>query len=515
MHRMTGYDAQFIYDEAPNEPQHTLKLLILDETASRAYSFESAKASVGRRLSAVPVLGWRALRVPFGLHHPLWISDEEPDLGHHLRRAALPSPGGHGELCELVSEIASTPLDPDRPLWEIWFLEGFEGGKVVTVLKISHALADGGSTKELLEAAFPNTDQGAGFLNPAEQTGQNLSLLDGAQSGSASGSDGAYIPADRTPGRRELVRSAILDLGRDWFVRIPRLVAQAYRARRARREAKPVVPGPQPLSAPRNFFGGPLSRRRRFFFITLPLARAKMIKSRFGVTVNDVLLATVAGATARYLRDRDEPTSEPMLGGMAASTRSDEHRGRFGNRLTSEFLWLPIEIDDPVERLHAAARYAAEAKQRIASRKGIHPESWIELLPPILVRTISSMLRLLARYANPPGSVFVSNVAGPREPLLAGEGKIENFVSVGHMKFIASLNVTVWSYADKLNFALYACARTVPDLAPIARYLDAAFEELFEAAMEDAGMHDPAAEGGDGSADRGRPTSEPEHPVAA
>src|SRR5437660_654072 len=151
MHRMTGFDALFLYDEAPNEPQHTLKVAILGPGAVARYSFDRAKKEVRARLAGTPPFCWRALRVPFDLHHPVWIEDPAIDVDHHVRRLGIPSPGGRRELCEVISEIAGSPLDPTKPLWEIWFLEGYEGGRIVAVLKMNHALADGESTRELLE----------------------------------------------------------------------------------------------------------------------------------------------------------------------------------------------------------------------------------------------------------------------------------------------------------------------------------------------------------------------------
>src|SRR5437867_1351899 len=147
---MSGFDAQFIYDEQPEEPQHTLKISFLSAAASAAWSFESARRDLARRIAAIEPLQWRAVRVPLDLHHPVWVADPDLDLDWHVRRTAVRAPGGRDELCEAISQILSVPLDPDRPLWELWWLEGYEGG-VVAVLKISHALADGAASRRLLE----------------------------------------------------------------------------------------------------------------------------------------------------------------------------------------------------------------------------------------------------------------------------------------------------------------------------------------------------------------------------
>jgi hypothetical protein len=154
MHRLTGFDAAFIYDERANEPQHTLKIAIWSPEASARYSLERTRRFVAARLPDIPPLRWRALRVPFDLHHPVWCESGAVDLVQHVRRLGIPAPAGRRELCEVISEIASQPLHPERPLWELWMLDGYEGDKVVAVLKLSHALADGGEARNLIERLY-------------------------------------------------------------------------------------------------------------------------------------------------------------------------------------------------------------------------------------------------------------------------------------------------------------------------------------------------------------------------
>ena len=129
MHRMTGFDAAFIYDERPDETQHTLKISIWSPRASERYTIERTRRWMRVRLRELPPLRWRSVRVPFDLHHPVWIDGGEVDVARHVKRLVVPAPAGRRELCELISEVASQPLDPSRPLWELWMLEGFEGDK--------------------------------------------------------------------------------------------------------------------------------------------------------------------------------------------------------------------------------------------------------------------------------------------------------------------------------------------------------------------------------------------------
>jgi diacylglycerol O-acyltransferase len=460
MHRMTGFDALFLYDEAPNEPQHTIKVAILGPGAAARYSFERAKKEVGARVAETPPFCWRAVRVPFDLHHPVWVEDPALDVDHHVRRLGIPAPGGRRELCEVVSEIASSPLDTTRPLWEIWFLEGYEGGRIVAVLKMNHALADGESTRELLER-----------LLAEKPTARDETATHGIASARCA----------PVPSRRRLLREAVRDLRRDLVEEIPRLYRAWRRAFAERRLEKAQGESLNPFRSPRHAFGGPLSRRRTFCFTTAPLADARQIKAAFGVTLNDVILAVVAGGARRYLELRRDLPAEPILGSIAASIRTEEQRGTFGNRITTCFLRLPTHVADPIERLRTAHEEAVVAKRKIATRRGAHLEQWIAALPPILVKRLGPTMRLAARLTRVSGGVIVSNVAGPRRALYAGTTPVENFVSVGHMKYVAGLNVTVWSYADKLNFAIYACREAVPDAWPIAEAIEESLRELLQA----------------------------------
>jgi diacylglycerol O-acyltransferase / wax synthase len=455
MQRVSGYDAAFLYDERPEEPQHTLKVAVWGREASARYSLERTRRLLAARVAELPPLRWRAVRVPLDLHHPVWVEDPELDVARHLHRLALPAPAGHRELVETISEIASCPLDPDRPLWELWMLEGYRGDRVVAVLKMCHALADGGETRELLERLYVG--------EPEAET--------------------ARLVGEPLPGRAALVRDALRDRVRD-LGRLPGLLRAAWRAWRREAPARPAdVPRVSMFASPATPFAGPPSRRRSFDFASVPLDDARAIRHAFGTTINDVVVATVAGALRAYLRERDALPGLPTLAHMPASIRAPDELGRFGNRVTSRPIALPTHLADPVARLRAAAAATRDAKQRIARMRGTCLEDWMRFGPPSLTKLVGRGMRALVRLRpDLPGGVVVSSVKGPETPLCAPGGPIETLVSVGHVKYTAGLNVTVWSYADQLNFGLFACARAVPDLDHVAVRIAEAFAELRGAA---------------------------------
>jgi WS/DGAT/MGAT family acyltransferase len=464
---MSGYDAQFVYDERPTEPQHTLKVSIYSAEASARYSFDGAKRELRGRLRDLPPLRWRAVRVPLDLHHPVWVEDPELDVERHVFRLVLRAPGGRRELCDAISRVTSRPLDPNRPLWEMWMLEGYQGGRIVSVLKMSHALADGGASRELLERLYSQRPVAA------PTTGS------------------APLPSESLPSRWTLVRDALRDRLRDAVVELPRLVRASLAARRrfraARRSGDLPDGGSLPLLRwPHTPFSGSLSRRRAFHFTSVPLDDARKIRRARDCTINDVVLATVAGAARRYLLAHGALPDLPTLGYMPVSIRERHEVGTWGNHFTAQSVALPTQLECPLARLRAVARATARIKAEVALRRGALFEEWMGRLPPVVLKVLSYTARTLAQvHPHAPGSICVSSVRGPAERLHTLGGPVENFISVGHMKYSAGLNVTVWSYADRLNFGLYACARAVPDLWRISEQIDAAFEELLEAATCD------------------------------
>lgn len=464
MQRMTGYDAAFIYDERPEEPQHTLKVAVWSAQASAAYSLEGTRRFVRARLAQIPPLRWRVLRVPLDLYHPVLVEDPELDLDFHVRRRVLQPPGGRHELCEEISRIASVPLDSERPLWELWMLEGYQEEKVVAVLKMSHALADGAASRELMERLYA-----PGPLPDAT---------------------GAWC-GEPLPSRFALVRDALRDGTRDAFRELPRLGHVTRTVRRALRQT-PVArlyrgPRISLRSSPLTPFAGPPGRERRFCFTTVLLEEAKEIRRTLGCTINDVVLATAAGGVRDYLRSRSALPGLPILAHMPASIRADGERDAWGNRITSRSIPLPTHIADPVERLRAVSQISREVKEDLKRRRGADLEDWLRWLPPVVTKGIGQAARAFVRtHPHFPGGITVSNVPGPSEELHAPGGPVENIISVGHVKYVAGLNITVWSYAGKLNFGLYTCPESAPEPCRLAEMLAGAFEGLRKAATREA-----------------------------
>jgi WS/DGAT/MGAT family acyltransferase len=394
----------------------------------------------------------------------MWIEDPNFDLSRHLKRTAVPPPGGEREMDAVIGEIASTQLRRDRPLWEIWALEGMAGGRVGFVAKIHHAMADGVAAAALLANVLSADPEPADPPPPAEP----------------------WRP-DEIPDARTLRREAAR-VRRAGLKGIPALYKQTRAGAKElskHRETATIRP-PRPIrDVPRTSFNGPLSPNRVFSTITLPLEDFKKVKSAFGVTLNDIVLAVAGGSVRRYLDERGERLDRSLVAAVPVSTDKPEDVARLGgNKVANMFTTLATDIADPVARVRAIHDVTKEAKvaQNILGADTM--ANWLEYAPP---RSFNWFMRQYsgrgwAGKHRPPINLVVSNVPGPRAPLYIAGAKLAALYSVGPILEGIGLNITVWSYIDQMNFAAIACRDLLPEVHRITDGLTDALGELMAAA---------------------------------
>jgi len=452
--RLSGSDATFVLDEAI-EPQHTLKIAVFDEQSSLTFDFDRVADALDRAVEILPQMQWRVQFVPLGLGHPVWVPDPGYHARNHLRRAGLPEPGGKPELCKKIAEVASQPVPAGRPPWELWFLEGFEGHRVVAVLKMNHALADGGTFADLLDLVTrPAPDMPP--IAPA-------------------------IPRAATPtSRRAALREGTHDLLQAVRHELPRRTRAVLRAY-IRDKKKIAQRPPSRFGAPPVPWRGPLTPERSFSWVSVPLDEVKQIARVIPGTVNDVVLAIVAGVVRQYLVEEGMLTERPVIANTAVRTRKASDTRLWGTAVTALPFELPTHLSDPLARLHAAHAQTAMVKAEVATRP-VHMEDWFDFSPPAMLRPALRLTRLAAHRVN--GAVIISNVKGPREKRYIGGIGIENFLSCGHLKYAAGVNTTVWSYDKLLNFTVYGCSRTLPDAELFTQRILSAFDELRSATID-------------------------------
>src|SRR5262245_48076895 len=461
--RLTGIDASFLYMETPTLHMHTIKVAVLEPSPDVDYSIGRVKADLRERLHLLPPFRRRVIEVPFGLHHPVWIEDPTFDLDRHVRRAVLPSPGGARELDCMISRVASAPLDRRCPLWELWFVEGLAGGRVAAVAKIHHAVADGVAVAGLLANVMaPGL---SGLAEPAREA--------------------RWMP-EVVPSRARLLRDALRDHRRQ-VRRLPALVRRTLNNLRAVshwRNAAAVTP-PLPLrDTPQTSFNGSLTARRTFVSTALPLDEIGLVRRTFGVTLNDVLLAVVAGTLRARLDRRRERPARPRVAEVPVATDPSQARRLAGNRLSNIFTSLCTDVADPVTRLRAIHDVMASAKSLHGVLGPDLFEAWMQYAPPKLS---SWWMRLYAglhvvNHHRPPVNVIVSCVPGPRAELGWPGGTIEAIYSVGPIIEGTALNFTAWTYVDRLCVGALTCPDVIPDLPAIVEGLHDALADLVVAA---------------------------------
>jgi diacylglycerol O-acyltransferase len=458
---MTGLDASFLYNETPTLHMHTLKLAVLEPPASGEFpAREVVRDEFERRLHLVPPFRRRVIEVPLRLHHPVWIEDPDFDIDRHIHLVRVPAPGGRADLDAVVSELAGFPLDRNRPLWDLYVLEGLEGGRIGVLVKIHHAAADGVAVTRLL-ANVMSTSIDA--MDPPPPT----------------------VPwhGEALPSRRRLLADAAVDHLAQ-VRRLPRLVRDTVRRTRAskavRQEAAVTPPRPI-LDTPRTPLGGSLTPHRSFATADLPLDEAKRVKDAFGVTVNDVILATVAGAVRGWLLDLDALPARALVAGVPVSAGDPAEADRMGgNRVSNLFTSLATDVADPVERLRAIHEVTKVAKQVHNLLGADLMQDWVEYTPPA---PYSWVMRAYSRsgaadWHRPPINLIVSNVPGPRAPLFASGARLVGIWSVGPILEGVGLNVTVWSYLDHLHVGVLACPDLAGDASTLASRLPGSLAEL-------------------------------------
>lgn len=463
MQRLSGLDATFLYLETLRNHMHVASAVIFDpSTVPGGYSFDKVRTLVEARLPLLPPFRRRLVEVPFQIHHPLWVEDPDFDLDYHLRRAALPAPGGHAELAQFAEDFIARPLDRSRPLWETAVVEGLEGGMIALVGKTHHAAIDGVSGAEML-----------------------VNLLDLQPEPTPATEPDTWEP-ERIPTDVEMLGFAMTSLARQPLAAVKsfrRTMEMVLTLRRRNREPG-VSPPPALLSAPRTSFNASITPHRRVAFAEVSLEDVKAVKNALGGTVNDVVLALCSSALRAYLTENEELPDRSLVAMVPISVRTEDQRGEMGNQVSSMLVSLATDVEDPVERFHAvteATRQAKEQDQAVGARSLM---DWTEFAAPAVAARAArlySNMRIADRH-NPFFNVTISNVPGPDFPLYCAGTRMVALYPMGPIFDGAGLNITVMSYMGAMNFGIVGCRETVPRVWDIAHSLTEALEELKKAA---------------------------------
>lgn len=457
MRRLNGVDALLLYTEAPEIHMHTLKVGIVDTSGlAEGFSFELFRQVAQRRLHALAPLRYQLVDIPLKLHHPMWRENPEIDYDYHLRSVEVPAPGGRRELDRVIGEIASTPLARDRPLWEMYIATGLVGDRVAIIHKVHHVLADGvASANQMAWAIQPD---------PPDLPGTAIRTTDAECT---------------TTG---LMRAAGRDHARQ-IRRLPGLVADTgHGVARVRRRAKERGSHPElaaNFAPPSTFLNHVVSSVRRFATAPMALADVKEVAKALGVTLNDIVLAMVAGALRELLLHYDGTADEPLIAGVPVSYGNPDRL--VGNEFTYMTPSLAVHVDDALERVRLTATATRIAKE---NHQLLGPDllpSWMNYLPPSLA---PQAFRWQARRMRSSAvmNLTVSNVPGPRERGSIEGATISEIYSVGPLVIGSGMNVTVWSYVDQLNVSVLTDDLTTEDPHEVTDAMLRAFAEIRSAA---------------------------------
>jgi diacylglycerol O-acyltransferase / wax synthase len=466
--RLNGMDAMLLYSETPNLHTHTLKVAILDPSDfDGEFDFEAFRRHVRRRLHLLEPLRYKLVDIPWRLHHPMWQENCDVNLDYHLRRVQVPAPGGRRELDEVIGRVASTPLDRGHPLWEFHFAEGLAGGRFALIGKVHHALADGVASVNLLARAM-------------DLEGQVQDERDNDETGTAA-----------TKG--ELLRAAARDHARQ-IARLPQLIKDAAlgmsRVRRRSRERGDHPDLADAFDAPATFLNHVVSPQRRFASTTLPLAEVKATAKALGSTVNDMVLAIATGGLRTMLLKYDGEAECPIIASVPTATDKSDRVS--GNEISGLMISLPVHVADPTERARLVSLATRIAKE---DHEIMGPELYGRLMAYLPTAFAPAAFRWLGRYDVPNRlmNVAVSSVVGPRERGHFGGATVTEIYSTGVLSPGAPVNITVWSYVDKLGIAVLTDDRTFDDPHEATDAMTEAFAELRSA----AGISDLTTSGGE------------------
>jgi diacylglycerol O-acyltransferase / wax synthase len=315
MNRLSGTDALFLSTETPAWHQHIGALVVVEPATSDRFSFDQLRDDTAERLPGVPKFRWKLKEVPLYLDREVWVEDKDFNIGRHVRRIAVPPPGGRREVGELVGMLMSYQLDRRHPLWEMWYIDGVVGGQVAVFTKFHHCLMDGVSGAGLAELLLdlepePPPRLPRGDLRAAPSDPSEWELL-----------ARALIPTIETPVKiaEYLLRSAIRG------TTILR-----------RRKVNPMLMG---VSGP--CFNGPIGAHRAGSFVSVALEDIRALKDHLGVTINDAVLAVVAGALRSYMLRHGDMPKGPLVAGTRYRPASRETQKRETRWPSCPSPWLP------------------------------------------------------------------------------------------------------------------------------------------------------------------------------
>jgi WS/DGAT/MGAT family acyltransferase len=469
MNHLSGIDAAFLHLESPEMPMHVGSLHVLELPAGYSGEYyEDVKACLAERLHTADVFTRKLALMPFDLSNPVWVEDEDIDLEHHVRHITLPKPGSNTQLQQSVARLHSTLLDRSRPLWEFFVIDGLRSGEVALYIKVHHARLDGQAGVALGRAILDTEPTGRRIKPPRVRLHRR----------------------DYQLGVAELLGAALSNTAQQ-VLKLVKAVPAIGRAAKSVLLPEKDESGKRAWSLPRNLdFLAPrtslnvaITNQRRFAARTVPLAEVKEIAKRSGVSLNDVVMGTVAGALRNYFLGHRELPAKSLSAAVPVSLRAagDESAN---NQVSMVLMTLATDVADPLARLRAIAAASAQTKNLMGRVKAAIPTDFPMLAAPWLMSGLASLYgrSRLANVLPPLANLVISNVPGVQTQLYFAGARIVSYYPVSIPAHGMALNITVQSYNGRLDYGLIGCRRAIPDIADLADSLLAEHRQLLELA---------------------------------
>ncbi len=455
--RLSPMDVSFLYMETPTTAMHVGGVAIF-QPPSTGFDYDRLVELISERITLVPRYRQKVKLIPGRIANPVWVDDESFDVTYHVRRSALPKPGTDAQLRDLVGRLQGRPLDRNRPLWEIYLVEGLERGRVGIITKTHHAMVDGIAAVDIGTVMLDLTPE------PRE------------------------VPADdwrpsREPGRGALVVGAVTDLVKRPTQAIDTTRSAIVDVRATAGKVAGVASGvlqsvaSMAKPAPSSPLNVRIGEQRRFAMADTDLDDYKRIRKTHGGTINDVVLATVSGALRSWLLTRGESVNAAttIRAMIPVSVRSEGQSSQPGNRVSSYFVDLPVGEGNPVMRLHQvsfAMRGHKESGQSVGADALVQMSGFA---PPTIhslgARVASSMTRRLF-------NVVVTNVPGPQFPLYAAGARMLAMYPVVPLAKGQAVSIGLNSYDGGVFYGLNADRDAMPDIDVLADLIEESLSEL-------------------------------------
>ncbi len=457
--RLTALDNSFLLLERPNAFMHVASVAIHEAAPLRradgALDLDLLRRGISGLLHRIPRYRQKLAWVPIE-RSPVWIDDPNFSLDYHLRHTSLPRPGNEAQLKALAARVMAQRLDRTRPMWELWVVEGLEGDRLAIINKTHHCMIDGVSGVDLLNVMMSPTPE--------------FEIVEAPPFMPRPAPGGSQLLRDEVLRRIMLPLSALRGMG--W-----KLIGEAQNQRRellSRLRAASEMIGMTLRSASPTPFNQPIGPHRRFDWIVHELDQLKAIRKSLGGSLNDLVLAIVAGAVRRFLEYRRVELSGLDFTVMApVSVRREDERGNLGNRVSAWFVNLPVAEADPQERLRLISERTLELKQ---SKSAVGAE----LLTQVAEWTPATLLSLGARNATrlQPFNLVVTNVPGPQVPIHLFGSRMERSFPLVPLTENLGLGIALFSYDGQLCWGFNADYELLPDLDRFVKFIGDAYQEL-------------------------------------